>query len=181
LIEIKEVIVVEGRDDESAVKKAVKAEIIITHGYGIKETTFQQIQMAQDRCGVIVLTDPDYAGEQIRKRIEARVPGVKHAFIQRSLATKKENVGVENASPDVIIDCLKKAHATETHSLDIFDQQDMIRCRLAMVPEASQRRDALGRLLGIGYGNTKAFLRKLNKYGISRQAFEEAVERLESE
>lgn len=178
-MEIKEIIVVEGRDDETAVKKAVKAEIIITHGFGIKESTFKQIEMAQERCGVIVLTDPDHAGEQIRSRIEKRVPGVKNAYIQRSLATKALNIGVENATSEVIIESLMKAHATESKGHNEFTQQDLIRCKLAMVPEASSRRDALGNILGIGYGNTKTFLRRLNKYGIQRDTFEKAVLRLE--
>ncbi len=45
-MKIKEVIVVEGRDDLDAVKKAVDAEIIITHGFGISEKTFQLIKVA---------------------------------------------------------------------------------------------------------------------------------------
>lgn len=47
MINIKEVIVVEGRDDETAVKKAANCEIIITHGFGIKERTFKRIEEAQ--------------------------------------------------------------------------------------------------------------------------------------
>lgn len=178
-MEIKEVIVVEGRDDETAVKRAVKAEIIITHGFGIKPSTFKQIIIAQQRCGVIVLTDPDHAGEQIRARIDERVPGVKHAFIKRDLATKADNVGVENASPQVILDSLMKAHATVATSHDEFSHQDLIRCDLAMVAQASDRRHALGDILGIGYGNAKTFLSRLNKYGIRRDDFEKAVLRLE--
>ncbi len=179
MIEIKEVIVVEGRDDETAVKAAVKAEIIITHGFGIKESTFKRIILAQERCGVIVLTDPDHAGEQIRQRIEKRVPGVKHAYVKRDLATKALDVGIENASPQAIIESLLKAHGTQTESKAIFTQQDLIRCRLAMDKQASERRDKLGDILGIGYGNSKTFLRRLNKYGIGRDTFEEAVLRLE--
>ena len=64
---IKEVIVVEGRDDEAAVKKAVDAEIITTHGYGISQKTYRRIEEAYERCGIIIFTDPDFAGENIRK------------------------------------------------------------------------------------------------------------------
>ncbi len=39
-MKIKEVIVVEGRDDVTAVKRAVDAEMIITQGFGIREETF---------------------------------------------------------------------------------------------------------------------------------------------
>ena len=63
---IKEVIVVEGRDDITAVKKAVDAEIIATSGFGINAKIIERIKEAQKRKGVIVLTDPDFAGEKIR-------------------------------------------------------------------------------------------------------------------
>ncbi len=46
-LKIKEVIVVEGRDDVTAVKRAVDAELIITQGFGIREETFELIEEAQ--------------------------------------------------------------------------------------------------------------------------------------
>lgn len=177
-MKIKEVIVVEGRDDETAVKQAVDAEIIITHGFGIKEETFQRIMKAQARCGVIVLTDPDYAGEQIRERINKRIKGVKHAFIPRALARKADNIGVENASPETIRSCLEKAHAETVTSADIFTKKDLLKYDLIIASNATERRNQLGALLGIGYGNAKTFLKRLNHYGISREEFEANASRL---
>ena len=67
---IKETIVVEGRDDVTAVKAAVDAELIIVNGFAVrKRTTLEKIRVAQERTGVIVFTDPDFAGEKIRKTI----------------------------------------------------------------------------------------------------------------
>lgn len=172
---IKEIIVVEGRDDETAVKQAVEAEIIITHGFGISQKTFDRIKKAQAACGVIILTDPDHAGEQIRKRIDARIPGCKHAFIPKNEATLNDDIGVENASPQAIIEALNKAHAKTKDYVVIFSKSDLIQNDLIISTNASQRRDEVGRILGIGYGNAKTFLRRLNAYGITREAFEKAV------
>lgn len=172
---IKEIIVVEGRDDETAVKRAVDADIIITHGFGIRETTFKQIKKAQESCGVIILTDPDHAGEQIRTRIDKRIPGCKHAFIPREEARLKDDIGVENASPQSIIEALEKAHAVTTDYVETFTKTDLLRNDLIIANNASDRRDQIGKLLGIGYGNAKTFLKRLNAYGITREAFEEAV------
>ena len=61
---IKEVIVVEGKNDAAAVKKAVDADIIITGGFGITQDTLKLIRIASERRGVIVLTDPDFMGEK---------------------------------------------------------------------------------------------------------------------
>ena len=94
---IKEVIVVEGRDDITAVKRAIDAEMIATGGFGINKKVIDRIKEAQKRKGVIVLTDPDFAGEKIRSIISKRVPGIKHAYISRAEGTKGDNIGVENA------------------------------------------------------------------------------------
>lgn len=177
-MKIKEVIVVEGRDDETAVKQAVDAEIIITHGFGITEKTFQLIQNAQNRVGVIVLTDPDYAGEQIRDRISKRVKGVKHAFVSRDLATKEDNIGIENAKAEDIIEALSKCHSVSDESKVLFTKKDLLRHDLIISDSASDRRRALGHILGIGYGNAKTFLSRLNNYGITREEFEAAVSKL---
>jgi ribonuclease M5 len=67
LLAIKEIIVVEGRSDERAVKQAVDAEVIITQGFGLTGETLRRIATAQRRNGVIVFTDPDHAGELIRR------------------------------------------------------------------------------------------------------------------
>ena len=46
-------------------------------------------------------------------------------------------------------------------------------------PNAAERRAALGKILGLGHTNAKQFLQRLNRYGITRQAFEEAIYNIE--
>ena len=70
---IKETIVVEGKNDAAAVKRAVDADVIITSGFGISSETLRLIKLAQYKNGVIVLTDPDFIGEKIRKIIDIRL------------------------------------------------------------------------------------------------------------
>ncbi|MBH9786998.1 DUF4093 domain-containing protein, partial [Clostridioides difficile] len=42
----------------------------------------------------------------------------------------------------------------------------------------SLRRDALGKILGIGYGNAKQFLNRLNNYGVEREEFIDALKQI---
>ncbi len=181
MINIKEVIVVEGRDDETAVKKAVNCEIIITHGFGISEKTFKRIEEAQKKCGVIIFTDPDYAGEQIRNRIAKRVKGCKHAFLPREEARKKDNIGIENATPEHIIIALGKVHTIMDDQRKEFATADLVKDNLNGNPTAHARRDLVGKILGIGYGNGKQFINRLNHYGITREEYLEAVSAIEKE
>lgn len=169
---------VEGKDDESAVKKAVTAEIIITHGFCISETTFQNIEWANKKTGVIIFTDPDTVGEQIRTRINKRIKGCKNAFLTKSEALKKGNIGIENANSTDIIDALKKAKCIETTINNIFTLKDLSSNGLMGTTDAAQRRQELGKTLRIGYANAKQLLNRLNHYNISKKEFMKAVSKI---
>lgn len=175
---IKEVIVVEGRDDQAAVKRAVEAETIATHGYGIRAATWELIGKAYETRGIIIFTDPDFAGQEIRKRIKAKFPKAKEAFLDRASATKGGDIGIENAEPRDILDALNKAKCTLFEIREEFSMVDMLAAGLSGGEGARERRSSLGKRLGIGYGNTSAFLNKLNQYGIGRDLFEREVGKL---
>lgn len=172
---IKEVIVVEGRGDERAVKAAVDAEVIITSGFGITPDTMKRIEEASKRCGIIIFTDPDHPGEMIRKRIAARVVNCKHAFLPKAEAIKNGDLGIENARPEHILAALSKVRTLVDESRKEFDHSDMIASGLIGDADASERRATMGKILGIGYGNAKQFLKRLNAYNVSREEFENAL------
>jgi ribonuclease M5 len=176
--EVKEVIVVEGKDDISQVKRAVNAEIIATGGFSLPEGTIEQIKGAAKRKGIIILTDPDYPGDWIRREISKVVSGAKHAFIPKEDALKEGNVGVENASPKNIILALERARCQMQTPRTEFNKGDLMKEGLLGVAGATERRDQLGKILGIGYGNAKQFLNRLNHYGVTREEWQHALIRL---
>ncbi len=176
--EIKEVIIVEGKDDISQVKRAVKAEIIATGGFSLPEKTLEQIKGAAKRTGIIILTDPDYPGEWIRREITKAVSEAKHAFIPKEDALKDGNVGIENASPKNIILALERARCELQTPRTEFDKGDLMREGLLGVTGATDRRDKLGKILGIGYGNAKQFLNRLNHYGVTREEWQDGLKQL---
>lgn len=175
---IEQVIVVEGRDDTAAIKAAINAETIETHGFGITEETFSLIKKAYEGKGIIVFTDPDHAGELIRKRILELFPEAGEAFLPRDEATKGTNIGIENAKPESIIQALSMVKFYEGEASEEFSMDDLEAYNLTGTANSKEKREKLGKALGIGYGNSKAFLRKLNGYGIRRQDFQEEVSKL---
>ena len=178
---IKEVIVVEGRDDIDAVQKAVNADIIATHGYGISKATIERIENAYKTRGIIILTDPDHAGNKIRQRLTELFPNALQAYISKNEAKDKADtdIGVENASPDVIARAIEAAGRTLTEQHSEFTEKDMLYYGLSAGDGSRELRDALGRKLGIGYANSKGFLKRLNNYGISRADLENAINEIE--
>lgn len=177
---IKEIIVVEGRDDVTAVKRAVDAELITTGGFGFPKGVMERIKEAQKRRGIIIFTDPDFAGEKIRKKIAAEVPGCKHAFLPREEAKKDGDIGIENATPKSIRAALERVRTERTEKRNEFSQKDLLLNGLIGNDEASFKRDKMGQILGIGYGNAKQFLSRLNNYGVTREEFEKALEEIKN-
>ncbi len=178
-MKIKEVIVVEGRDDTAAIKRAVQADTIETGGSAINPKTIEKIRLAQQKRGVIIFTDPDYQGERIRKIISRAVPGCKHAFITQEDGTKKGDIGVENASPEVIVRALSEVRTEMADQAGEITPDDMIAYGLTSGPDSKERRIKLGERLGIGYANAKQMLQRLNAFQISRAEFLAAMKTID--
>ncbi|MFS0673851.1 ribonuclease M5 [Ornithinibacillus sp. 179-J 7C1 HS] len=184
-MKIKEIIVVEGKDDTTKIKLAVDADTIETNGSAINQKTLQQIKHAKEKRGVIIFTDPDYPGERIRQIINNAIPGCKHAFLTRDNARAKhptnKSLGIEHASVEAIRKALEDVYElSEVEETDIT-KEDLIHHQLIGGPGASRRREQLGELLQIGHTNGKQLLKRLNMFQISKAQFEEALSKLNQE
>lgn len=172
---LKEVLIVEGKSDTAAVKRALDAECIETGGFHFNKRTLQNIAAAYKKRGIIILTDPDSAGENIRNFLTKKFPLAKHAYIPRDEATANDDIGVEQASPESIRRALSKVRTLEINPREEFTAAEMVAYKLAGGVDSSKLRDKVGAALGVGYGNVKTFVRRLNNYGVTRQEFMEAL------
>lgn len=175
-IKIREAVVVEGRDDIAVVERAVDTLILATHGFGIRKETWALIERAYNEQGIIILTDPDFSGEEIRRKLTERFPEAKQAYLPRELALKGDDIGIENAKPEDVLEALSKVKTIRPDADTCVKKQDLIRLGLSGCEGAAERREALAAELGIGMGNAKAMLRMINGYGISLEEVEKAVE-----
>jgi len=176
---IKEVLVVEGKMDVAAISRAVEADCLITEGFNLKKRALESIEAAYKKRGIIILTDPDSAGERIRKFLAKRFPEAKHAFVPAEEATLNGDIGIEDASPKAIRRALAKVRTASLTPTGEFTGADLIKARLSGGAGASGRRARLGEALGLGFANAKTFLKRLNSYGVTREEFNAALESLE--
>ena len=172
---IKEVLVVEGKMDVVAIDKAVEADCIITEGFNLKPQALKNIEQAYKKRGIIILTDPDSAGERIRTYLSRRFPNAKHAFVPVEDATANNDIGIEQASPEAIRKALEKVRTLNWEPSNEFTGADLIKAGVSGGDGASERRARMGARLGIGYANAKTFLKRLNHYGVTREEFELAL------
>lgn len=180
---IKEVIVVEGKDDTAKIKQAVDADTIETNGSAINHKILTQIKHAKDVRGVIVFTDPDYPGQRIRSIINEQVPGCKHAFLTKDDARDKHDrgIGIEHASKEAIQKALEAVYEVgDTYRSDI-EKEDLMRYGLIGGTYAREKREALTTHLNIGYANGKQLLKRLTMFHITKSDLKTAMKEIEKE
>ncbi len=84
-------------------------------------------------------------------------------------------MGVEHAAPDVIRAALHAARPATCEAVETFTTDDLWAHGLTAGPGAAARRARVGQRLGLGYGNARQLLRRLNRYGVTRRELAEAV------
>jgi len=180
-IKIKEIIIVEGRDDITALKRVVDAHIVALNGFSaLSKKTINKIVNLSKENELILFTDPDYAGKKIRNTLKKYIPNIKHAFISRKDATKNKNVGVENANDKAILEALQNLVTVKNENSGYtFTIQDLLENELCSGENAKKRRTELGNHLKIGYYNSKQLLNALNSFNITKEQFDLAVKNLE--
>ncbi|SDI11691.1 RNAse M5 [Alteribacillus persepolensis] len=179
-MKIQECIVVEGKDDTVAVKRALEADTIETNGSAVGENVLKRIALAQERRGVIIFTDPDVPGEKIRKIISREVPGCKHAFLKKqdAVSVKGNNLGIENASPEAIraaVLQVREEYTAPVETNELVTRQDLVDAEMMGGEGSRLRRERAGEILNIGYANAKQFLKRLHMFHIGRDEFRRAL------
>lgn len=170
-MKVKEIIVVEGRDDTRRIQEAVDADTIETNGSAIDMAVLERIKKAHALRGVIVLTDPDFPGGKIRHAITAYVPEVKHAFIAKEdcQSPKGGSLGIEHASAAVIRKALENVYTPMLEATNSEDNQAFCQ-RIGLIgqPQSASYRKILGDALGIGHTNGKQFVKRMTMFQLSQ-------------
>ena len=210
-------IVVEGSNDQRAVERAVaprrgcwilKGSYDAAAGhYDVPDVVIAKLAAAaNDGVRVVVLTDSDVAGRQMRGVVVREVPSALHAFLGTHLSSAKTdtathkagNVGVEHASVEDIRTAVAQARpaASAGGSAGVsrreFDRDDLEKWGLCGPPVGApdpkwsafggviERRRLVGEYLGVGDCDAKQLVRQLNLF-FTREEANAAIEALPKE
>ena len=172
---IKEVIVVEGYHDLAKLKAIYsRIDVYITNGSEISENTLQELKDLNKARGLILLLDPDYQGERIRRIINDFVGPTKHAFMMKKdcINKNKTKVGIEHAKSTKIIEALSEVYSTINSKTDMVELNDLYHLKLIGNKNSKALRMMIGETLGIGLNNGKTLLNKINMFGIKLEKIE---------
>lgn len=180
-MKIKEIIVVEGKNDTLKMKRALDVDTIETNGSAVSQGTLDLIKHAQAKRGVIVFTDPDFQGDRIRNIISRHIPGCKHAFLPKEQALAKsanKSVGIEHATTEAIIEALKKVHEVMPDAESDITKKNLLDHGLIGGVDSRARRERLGKQLHIGYTNGKQLLNRLHMFQINQAELNDAMKHI---
>lgn len=162
MLEISEIIVVEGKNDANKVKSCVKAEVLITSGTHVSKTFLNQLKQASKHREIIVMTDDDYPGRQIRSLLDQEVDGLKHAYVLNNQSRKNTKVGIEHASCEAIIFALQNL-VTYKQNQSTLTQEQFYDLGFQGLKHSQTKRDNLCKQLNLPKMNAKRLFHTLNQ------------------
>ena len=197
MLRIKQAIIVEGRYDKIRLSNITDAVVICTNGFSIYKDREKQelIKSLAAKTGIIILTDSDSAGFQIRSFIRSIVkqgevlnavtPDILGKERRKAQPSKQGKIGVEGIPDELIEQALIKAGAVPEESTadrgEPITRADLMDCGLIGGENCTQRRQRLQRYLGLPeLLSAKLLLEVVNKM-YTRSGFLEAVRKLDSE
>lgn len=196
MLKIKEAIVVEGRYDKNTLSQLVDGVIVETTGFGIyhNKDLLALLRRLGEKQGLIVLTDSDGAGFQIRSYLKSALPPhqVKHAYIpdrpgkerRKRQPGKEGKLGVEGMSQQVLEQALRQAGATilgesPRHARSAsLTKADLYACGLAGGQGSQERRERLLKKLDLPAHLTPNAMLPILSALYDRQTLLEEMEKL---
>ena len=121
MIKLKQAVVVEGKYDRARLSGILDATIVETGGFRVfsNEETVSMLKILAKKCGLIILTDSDFAGFRIRNFLKNKIKDgeVFHAYLpdvkckekRKDKPSKEGLLGVEGFSEKEIIKALDLA------------------------------------------------------------------------
>lgn len=192
MIKINEAVIVEGKYDKIKLSNILDALIIETNGFGIykdKERRDFIRRLAMER-GLIILTDSDHSGFQIRNFIAncAKGGSVKHLYIpdvygkerRKEQPSKEGKLGVEGISDDILIKLFSDNGVEYENSQprELITNYDLFAAGISGTPEAGKKKKKLLKQLNLPeFLSTNSLLDCLNSM-MSKSEFEALLKSL---
>lgn len=174
--ESKKVIIVEGKNDQHRVKKILPdVPVLTTNGSAVSDELLNLVKELSKDFEIILLLDPDYNGEVIRKKIVSVCPNASHIFVNKkdAISKNKKKLGVEHVSLNKLSKALENIKQSNYNkNITIQDIYDL---GLAGKDNSKVLREKLCDKLGIGYVNAKQLIERLNLFNYTLDYIKEIL------
>lgn len=186
MLKIKQAIIVEGKYDKIRLSNLVDAVIIPTNGFELyrdKETA-ELIKMLSKKTGIIILTDSDSAGFQIRSRlrsitrggevINVYIPDIMGKERRKRAPSAEGKLGVEGVDDEILLEAFRKAGVfaeERTVPKDPITKADLMELGFVGGENSADKRAKLQRSLGLPVRLSANMLLEILNVMYSREEF----------
>ena len=184
-IKLRQAVVVEGKYDKINLSSLIDGVIITTDGFGVfnNQEIIRLIKFYAGTSGIVILTDSDTAGRQIRGRIKSLVDNASITNVycpivygkekRKTKPSKEGMLGVEGIDPSALRKAFEEAGlmGDEIISREKVTKGDMIQVGLSGAADSSLRRKELARALGLPEELSSAALRDALTSRFGREDF----------
>lgn len=185
MIKVKEAVIVEGKYDKIKLSNILDGLIVEINGFGIykDKNRMKFIRKLAEERGIIIITDSDHSGFQLRNFIASSVgkDKVKHIYIpdvygkekRKDKPSKEGKIGVEGISDDVLRKLFEKGGVVclDANSENRITNYDLFEAGLSGAPNATQNKKKLLKKLNLPeFLSTNSLLSYLNSV-MSRDEF----------
>lgn len=193
MLKIKQAVIVEGKYDKIRLSNLVDAVIIPTNGFELyrdKETA-ELIKMLSKKTGIIILTDSDSAGFQIRSRlrnitrggevINVYIPDIMGKECRKRSPSAEGKLGVEGVDDEILLEAFRKAGVfaeERTVPKDPITKADLMERGLVGGENSADKRAKLQRSLGLPVRLSANMLLEILNVMYSREEFFAELEKL---
>ena len=176
---INALIVVEGKTDIDFLSSFIDSDFYSVNGSSVCEKDYNFINNYLSRGNVIVLTDPDFPGIQIRNKINEHCRGVLNSFVRKEVSIKHNKVGVAESTKEEILSALKNAQKFDELNKGNVTSYDLFELGLSGNDDAFKKRKYISEYFHLGFTNSKTFLKRLNMLNISKEEILEVIKNVE--
>ena len=163
MIKIKEAVIVEGKYDKIKLSNILDAFIVETNGFQIYKDNARRdfIKRLANERGIIILTDSDHSGFQLRSYISMGIPKdkIKHLYIpdvygkekRKTEPSKEGKLGVEGIDDKILINLFQNADVefTEAENKTPITNYDLFAAGISGGANAKEKRKKLLKRLNL--------------------------------
>ena len=171
----KPVLVVEGTSDVNKLNNIIDADFVVCNGSAISNDTIRYIKELVRTRIVVVLTDPDYPGMQIRNKIAQEVPEVYHAYVDRKKASNGKKLGVAECDVEEIKRAIENYVCYKKVVENNLTMNDFMELKLTGDISSSEIREKVSNYFHTRYSNAKTLLKHLNMLGVTKEELVEVL------
>lgn len=186
MIKVKQAVIVEGKYDKIKLSNIIDALIIETNGFSIykdREKLNFIRRLAEER-GVIIITDSDHSGFQIRNYISNGIPKdcIKHIYIpdvigkesRKDKPSKEGKIGVEGIDDSILIELFNSAGIENkiVERVNPVTNYDLFEYGISGSANAKENKKKLLKILNLPeFLSTKSLLTYINS-SMTKEEFE---------